>query len=88
MSYILDITIEAANDFELHKQSGDKIVLKKIEKLLLELIDHPFTGTGKPEPLKNNLTGLWSRRITLKHRLIYLVQENIVGVLSAYGHYE
>jgi toxin YoeB len=88
MGYSLDITTQASADFNLHKQAGDKAVLNKIAKLLVELTEHPFTGTGKPEPLKNNLSGFWSRRITLKHRLIYTVQEDIVGILSAYGHYE
>lgn len=63
---------------------------KKVVKLLNELAEHPYSGTGKPEPLKGDRTGQWSRRITKKHRLVYEVHdmEVIVLVLSAYGHYE
>jgi toxin YoeB len=56
--------------------------------LFNELTDHPFTGTGKPEPLRYDLSGLWSRRINREHRLVYEVEDNIVVVLSAKGHYE
>jgi toxin YoeB len=55
---------------------------------LEELAIHPFTGTGKPEPLKYALNDCWSRRITLEHRLIYEVVDTIVFILSAKGHYE
>jgi toxin YoeB len=54
---------------------------------LEELTEHPFTGTGKPEPLKPDLAGMWSRRINREHRLIYEVEENTVFVLSAKEHY-
>ena len=65
-------------------------VFKKIEKLLLELAVHPTTGTGHPKPLSGNRKGQWSRRITQKHRLIYLIEETqiTVLVLSAYGNYD
>jgi toxin YoeB len=55
--------------------------------LLDELSKHPFEGTGKPEPLKHQLTGCWSRRINREHRLVYEVSGDSVWVLSAYGHY-
>ena len=63
---------------------------KKVVQLLNELIDHPTTGTGKPEPLKGDPKNRWSRRITRKHRLIYRIFETevYIDVLSAYGHYE
>jgi toxin YoeB len=63
---------------------------KKVIKLVNELMDHPRTGTGKPEPLSGDRTGQWSRRITQKHRLIYEIfdTEVHVDVISAYGHYE
>lgn len=53
-------------------------------------MDHPKTGTGHPEQLKGNRSGLWSRRITKKHRLVYEIHDNkiIVLVLTAYGHYD
>ena len=70
-------------------RKSDSISYKKLEKLLAELIEHPTTGTGKPEPLKGNRSGQWSRRISKKHRLIYEIREEIVTVLilSSYGHY-
>ena len=55
--------------------------------MLDELTEHPFTGTGKPEPLKHQLKGLWSRRIDKEHRLIYEVIEPSVVIISALGHY-
>ena len=69
------------------KRSGNKAILKKISSLLDELTEHPFTGTGKPEALKYQLSGLWSRRISHEHRIIYRVEENNVFVLSVKGHY-
>lgn len=89
MSYILEFTQTALDDISKHKKTGDKAVLKKIEKLLLELKKHPTTGTGQPEALKHNLSGLYSRRINHKHRLVYSINETIVTVhiLSAWAHY-
>ena len=57
---------------------------------MIELQEHPKTGTGKPEPLAEDRIGQWSRRISLKHRLIYEIEETVVKVdgLSAYGHYD
>lgn len=85
----LKLSDQAIEDIKRHQKSGDKKLVNKIEKLLLELQEHPTTGTGKPEALKYNMSGLWSREINKKHRLIYEIQEDvvIVYVLSAYGHY-
>ncbi len=90
MRYTLEFTETALADIEKHKKSGDKAVLKKIEKLLNELIEHPTTGTGKPEMLKENLAGLYSRRINKKHRLVYSIDDQIITVyvLSAWSHYK
>lgn len=57
----------------LHWQAADPKVLVRINALLEECRRHPFTGTGKPEALKQNLSGWWSRRITGEHRLVYRV---------------
>ena len=64
------------------------MALKKLDILLNELREHPQTGTGKPEMLRNRLSGLWSRRITVKHRLIYEINDEMVNVLilNTYGH--
>lgn len=89
MSYILAFSETALEDIERHKKSGDKLVLKKIEKLLNELMEHPTSGAGQPEMLKHDLTGLYSRRINKKHRLVYSINKEIitVHVLSAWAHY-
>tara|TARA_B110000977_G_scaffold123729_1_gene158673 strand:- start:1796 stop:2074 length:279 start_codon:yes stop_codon:yes gene_type:complete len=89
MSYSLQFSKTALVDIEKHKKSGNKATLLKIEKLLNELIDHPTTGSGQPEILKHELTGLYSRRINKKHRLVYSInnQKVIVYVLSTWAHY-
>ncbi|MBS1536780.1 MAG: Txe/YoeB family addiction module toxin [Bacteroidetes bacterium] len=87
MAYQLDFTDKAQEDIATFKKSGNKVILNKLLSLLEELVEHPFTGTGKPEPLKHSLAGLWSRRINREHRLIYEVTDTIVYVLSAKGHY-
>jgi toxin YoeB len=88
MNYILDFTDDAKSDLKFHKKSGNKAILKKIVTFLEEITEHPFSGTGKPEPLKYDLSGKWSRRINQEHRLVYEVLESIVKVHSAKGHYE
>ena len=81
MSYVIDFTDLALSGIEKHKKSGDKAVLRKLEQLLNELIEHPKTGTGHPEMLKHELQGLFSRKITKKHRLIYMIKEEVLTVL-------
>lgn len=90
MNYTLNFSKTALEDIKKHKKSGDKATLKKIERLLHELMQHPKTGTGQPEILKHNLRGLYSRRINQKHRLVYSIDEQIVTVyvLSAHSHYD
>ena len=68
----------------------DKLLHKSLCKLLKELIrsEDPTFGLGKPEPLKHNLSGLWSRRISRKDRLIYKFDENYVYVFAIGGHYD
>ena len=65
----------AANAWEdhLHWQASDPTILARLNTLIEECRRHPFTGTGKPEPLKGDLSGWWSRRITSEHRLVYRV---------------
>ena len=87
MAYHLDFSKQAQKDIEFHKKSGDKTILKKLLVLLDELAEHPFTGIGKPEQLKHNLSGLWSRRINREHRLIYEVDKDCVLIHSVKGHY-
>jgi len=89
MSYTLKLTPIAIEDIEFHKRLGDKATLKKLSVLFDELTEHPKTGTGKPEEMKYNFTGCWSRRINSKHRLVYRIDNEIVTVviLQARGHY-
>jgi len=67
----------------VRKSRGNKAVLKKLFTLLEELEQQPFSGTGKPEPLKYELSGMWSRRINREHRLVYEAKEDVVYILSA-----
>ena len=87
--YKVIIKQTAERDLIKHKKSGDVASIKKIIKILTELQDHPYTGIGKPEELKHELKGFWSRRINKKDRLIYEVHESTVTVyvVSAMGHY-
>ncbi|WP_373496155.1 Txe/YoeB family addiction module toxin [Aquiflexum sp.] len=71
----------------LYWQTIDKKVLKKINSLIKEIIRNPFSGTGKPEPLKHELAGWWSRRIDLEHRLVYRVENDSVFILQCRFHY-
>ncbi|MBL7751751.1 MAG: Txe/YoeB family addiction module toxin [Chitinophagaceae bacterium] len=77
---------EAWEDY-LHWQQIDKAMLKKVNQLIKEITRTPFEGIGKPEPLKENLTGFWSRRINLEHRLVYKVEGNALYILQCRYHY-
>ena len=69
-------------------QEDDKKVYKKLQKLIKEIMRDPFDGIGKPELLKNNLAGYWSRRITDEHRLVYKVEQNQLIIISCKYHYD
>jgi len=71
----------------LYWQGQDKATLKKINRLLKDVQRHPFEGLGKPEPLKGNMSGFWSRRITQEHRLIYRIVDETVTVTQCRYHY-
>ena len=88
MSYHLEFTEKANEDIDFHKRSGNRALLIKLLNLFEELTEHPFIGTGKPEQLRHNLTGCWSRRINREHRLVYEVVDNVITILSAKGHYQ
>jgi len=88
--YFVEIKDEAKNHFLKIYNSGDRATIKKLEKIILDLSNHPKSGIGNPEPLKYNLSGFWSRRINKKDRLIYEVieePERLVVIISALGHY-
>jgi len=65
-----------------------KKILRKINELLKDISRHPYEGIGKPEPLKHSASGLWSRRITDEHRLVYCMQGETILIAQARYHYE
>ena len=69
-------------------QKEDKKITKKINALIKEIMRTPFEGSGKPEPLKFDLAGFWSRRIDREHRLVYQVENNEIRIYSCRYHYE
>ncbi len=71
----------------LYWQSTDKKVLKKINTLIKDIKRNPFEGIGKPEPLKYELAGCWSRRITNEHRLVYEIADDKLYIISCKYHY-
>lgn len=90
MKYELIISEIAECDILKLRKSGDKSVLLKLNNLLNELREHPYSGTGKPKPLGYGKAGQWSRRITSKHRLVYSVDDEKITVLviTASGYYD
>ena len=78
---------KADDDLVFWIKSGNKPLLKKIANLTEAIIKEPFRGVGKPEALKHNLVGKWSRRITDEHRYIYRIENSILYVYSLRGHY-
>lgn len=68
-------------------QSHQAKLLKRINTLIREIQRHPLTGTGKPEPLKGELAGYWSRRINAEHRLVYRIEAETALIISCRFHY-
>ena len=77
----------AWNDY-LFWQTQDKKTLKRINLLIKDIQRSPFEGIGKPEPLRENLSGWWSRRIDEKNRIVYFEKDTVVYIVSCRGHYE
>lgn len=74
-------------DIAFWKKSGNQAVQKKITQLLKSISESPFEGIGKPEQLKHELSGSWSRRINQEHRLVYEIIDQKIHLLSCKGHY-
>ncbi|WP_019021529.1 MULTISPECIES: Txe/YoeB family addiction module toxin [unclassified Thioalkalivibrio] len=85
-SRLLCWTDEAWNDY-IYWQAQDRKTLRRINKLIAEVKRSPLEGIGKPEPLKENLAGFWSRRIDDTHRLVYAVDGSSITVISCRYHY-
>ena len=86
MIKILCWTNEAWSDY-IYWQGQDKKTLKRINKLITDTKRSPFDGIGKPEPLKENLSGFWSRRIDDTNRLVYVIDDSKLTIISCRYHY-
>ena len=89
MTYELIFTDQAKKDIADLKKS-DSMAFKKLKNLLIELSNHPYTGTGRPKLMQYKYSGFYSRRITQKHRIVYSINDNEISVLivSSKGHYD
>lgn len=83
---LLSWTDEAWKDY-LYWQGQDKKTLRRINKLIAETMRSPFSGIGKPEALKENLSGFWSRRIDDTNRLVYAADDTAITIISCRYHY-
>lgn len=79
---------ERAWEDYLYWQTQDKKTLKKVNTLIKDIQRNPFEGIGKPEALKKNLSGLWSRRIDDTNRIVYCQQDETIYIIACKGHYE
>lgn len=81
---------QALDDIEYWKKSGNKAIMVRITTLINDIVAHPFSGIGKPEALKYDLAGYWSRRINSEHRIVYSVHDEMIEVyiLSMRYHYK
>lgn len=71
----------------MYWQAQDKKTLKRINAIIKDIQRNPFDGIGKPEPLKGNLSGLWSRRIDGENRVVYFEKDGVIYIVSCRGHY-
>ena len=72
----------------LYWQTQDKKTLKRINALIKDILRSPYQGIGKPEPLRGNLSGWWSRRIDETNRIVYYEQADVIYIISCLGHYD
>ena len=84
----IELTVAAKKELEQWRLSGNSNALKRIKALLESISATPYEGIGKPEALKYQLIGLWSRRIKQEDRLVYEVEEDTIIVYSLKGHYK
>lgn len=82
----LSWSLHAWDDY-LYWQQNDKKLLKRINKLIKDIMCNPFTGIGDPEPLKYHWSGYWSRRINREHRLVYKIEDSTVIIAQCRYHY-
>jgi toxin YoeB len=84
----LELTDTAKEDIKFFVKSGQTNIVKKIERLLVSIKETPFSGIGKPEPLKYEYSGKWSRRIDGAHRIVYGIEGDTIYIYSTKGHYQ
>ncbi len=87
MTSRLTWTLTAWRDYQ-YWQKQDRKTVKRINNLIQECLRQPFTGIGKPEPLRDNLAGAWSRRIDESNRLVYAVEDDVLVIIACRYHYE
>jgi toxin YoeB len=87
--YLIEVSEEAKKHLVAHHKAGDKNTIKRIERIFEELSETPYSGFASPESIKGNLSGLWSRQINKKDRIVYQVLDEVVlvVVISTKGHY-
>jgi len=83
---LIKFSISGWEDY-LYWQATDRKILKRINQLIKDIERDPFAGIGKPEPLRHQLSGFWSRRIDSQHRLVYTVHDDILFVAQCRDHY-
>lgn len=83
----ITFTEKAITHLSFWHKSGNKAIIKKIEQLLESITNTPTEGIGKPELLKYELTGIYSRRISHEHRIVYKIVDDTIYILSLKGHY-
>ncbi len=86
MTRLLAWTDDAWADY-LYWQGQDKKIIKRINKLITDTKRSPFEGIGKPEPLRENLSGFWSRRVDESNRLVYAINDSHITIISCRYHY-
>ncbi len=84
---VISFTQDGFKEF-VEWSENDKAISAKLKELIKEILREPFKGKGKPEPLKGNLKGYWSRRINEEHRIIYEVGESYILIIKCRGHYK
>jgi len=83
----IEFTPKALSQLDYWKQTGNETILQRIRALLESIEQSPFSGIGKPEPLKYQLSGFWSRRINDEHRLVYAIQKGRIIIVQCRFHY-
>lgn len=87
MNFKIEFSDTAMEDYYYWKKTNNQKVIDKIKILLLSITETPFKGIGKPEALKYDFTGYWSRRINKEHRIVYKVSKDTIYVIQLRGHY-